>query len=262
MGQPTEPLKLDRAWTAADLIGETFRLISRHAVLFMTMTAVVVFPYVIVTDVLTGDTSGDDLTGRVVAGGAVTLLLGSLVVPAYVTALHVVAVLRLAEGERPTVSEALRAAARRALPALGATALYLLAVIGGLILLIVPGVILGVRLYFSAQAAVVDNLGPADALRRSNELVKGRWWQTLGRLLLSGIVFSLIGIPFGIAFATLDFGVVYVLADAVGQTIVLSLTALFGTLVFMDYRLDALPAEPEPTYGGFDPPRPAGPRMA
>jgi hypothetical protein len=51
-------------------------------------------------------------------------------------------------------------------------------------LAVVPGIWLAVRGYFAAQAAVVDGLGPVEALQRSAEVVKSRWWRTLGVLLV------------------------------------------------------------------------------
>ena len=74
------------------------------------------------------------------------------------TALQVVAVHALAEGEEPTVGAALRRAAPRLPAAAGAVVLYSLGVALGLVALIVPGIWLSVRWYFAAQAAVVDGL--------------------------------------------------------------------------------------------------------
>ena len=71
--------------------------------------------------------------------------------------------------------------------------LYSLGVALGLVALIVPGVWLSVRWYFAAQAAVVDGLGPADALRRSAEVVETRWWRTFGVLLAFGLLVGIFG---------------------------------------------------------------------
>jgi hypothetical protein len=265
MATPIQPVLLERNWTVGDLLAETFRLFARHAVLFCSITAVVVMPYVVAVDAVWGEKAAKNgYEDSSAAGIAVPLLLSTLIVPSFVTALHVVALLRMSEGERPSPAEALRMAMPRVLPAMGATALYFVAIVLGTVLLIVPGIFLSIRLFFGAQAAVVDGLAPMDALRRSNELVRGHWWQTLGRLLLSGIVFGIVSIPLALTYEFIDFGVVYVLLDAAVQTVVLSLGAIFGTLMFMDYHGVPKPpqSEPEPTYGGFDPPRPAGPRMA
>ena len=255
----------DRHWTVGSLLGETFRLFWRHAPLFLTITAVVVVPLVVAMEAASDAVRPGPGTpiGRVGAGvylvGTLNLLLWVTVAPALVTALHVVALLRIAAGERPGILEALRLAARRALPALGATFLYMVAILAGLVFLIVPGIWLSVKLYFGAQAAVVDERAPFGALERSAELVDGRWWQTFGRLLLAGIVFALVGMPLDGATRLLDGGAIGLALTALAQLIVMSLTALFGTLVFMDYRRDDPRVSEQPAgRGGFAPPQPQG----
>lgn len=63
------------------------------------------------------------------------------------------------------------------LPLLGVSLLYTLAVAGGLILLIVPGLYLSVAMVFSTVLVVTTNMGPLEALKRSRQLVKGHWWR-------------------------------------------------------------------------------------
>lgn len=257
MGRPTEPVELDRNWDVGDLLGETFKLFWKHKLLFLAITAIIAVPYIVVVDLIWGEelaAGGRDINW---ASFIVPTILGATVVPALITALHVVSLLRIAEGERPSVGEAFGLASDRAGAAIGTTVLYTLAVAVGLVLLIVPGIWLAVRLYLGAQVAVVDKLGPVDALRRSFELTRDRWWQTFGRMLLAGIVFGLVTAPLNIAVQLRDFDAVYVVLDVILQTIVLSLTALFGTLLFMDYHGHRhSPADRAVGYGGFEPPRP------
>lgn len=262
MGRQVQPVVLDRRWDVTSLLGETFRLFWRHKGLFLAITAVIAVPYIVAIDLIWGEQLASEEPGFAWESFVIPMLLGATVIPALITALHVVSLLRIADGERPSVGEAFGLAADRVAPAIGATVLYMLAVAAGLILLVIPGIWLAVRLYFGAQAAVVDGLAPVDALKRSFELVRNRWWVTLGRFLLAAIVFGLCMAPLSIPLQFLDFGVAYVVLDVVVNTIGLSLSALFGTLVFMDYhghRAEGA-AQPEPAaYGGFAPPRPPGP---
>ena len=166
-------LELDRPRTLGELIGLAFELFGRHLATFLSLTLIVVAPVVILVDGVWGGFLADG--GRAdpsrAASGA-SLALGTVVIPPLVTALQVVVVQALARGEEPTVGAALRLAAPRLPAAVGAVLLYSLGVALGLVALIVPGVWLSVRWYFAAQAAVVDGLGPADALRRSAEVVE------------------------------------------------------------------------------------------
>ncbi len=68
--------------------------------------------------------------------------------------------------------------------------LQLLTILGGGILLILPGIFLGVALSFSQMFVVDRGLRGTKALVASYELVKGRWWATLWRELAMGFVFG------------------------------------------------------------------------
>ena len=72
---------------------------------------------------------------------------------------------------------------------------YLVAVAVGLpaiaFLIIVPILILGFYLLFAMATAAMTPLAGTDAIRYSYNLVKNRWWRTLGRLLVMGIVIGL-----------------------------------------------------------------------
>lgn len=63
-----------------------------------------------------------------------------------------------------------------------------LAIIFGLLLLIVPGVFLLVRFCFAESVAVVEHTSGTDALARSFEITKGRFWQTLGFCLVVALL--------------------------------------------------------------------------
>jgi hypothetical protein len=114
--------------------------------------------------------------------------------------------------------------------------LYVLAVAVGLVALIVPGVWLSVRWYFAAQATVVDGLSPVAALRRSAEVVETRWWRTLGAVLAFTLLVGVLGAVAGAVLGTIDDGVIYISAEVLLQAVLLSLTAIFGTLLFFDSR--------------------------
>jgi hypothetical protein len=182
------------------------------------------------------------------------------VIPPLVTVLLVVAVQTLARGQEPTVGGTLRAAAPRLPAAVGAVALYSLAVAGGLIAFIVPGVWLGVRWYFAAQAAVVDALGPVDALRRSAEIVATRWWRTFGVLLAFTLVVSILGAVILGILGEIENGALFTAGYVLLQAALLSLSAIFGTLLFFDSRArTSLPWQGAPRVDPITPERPTQP---
>lgn len=81
------------------------------------------------------------------------------------------------------------------------TWLYLLGglvVGGGLLLLIVPGIIVAISIYFSQYAYAKEGVRGLAALLRSRHLVRGNWWPVFTRLFLVGLLFFAALMIFGI----------------------------------------------------------------
>lgn len=93
--------------------------------------------------------------------------------------------------------------------------------VGGLLLLIIPGVLFTVWFGFSKFIFVEKNTGITDSLRQSKNLVKGSFWKVLGRLAL----FILFTFAVQTAFAFIPYGV--------GAVVV----QLFGGLILLPYYL-------------------------
>jgi hypothetical protein len=110
-----------------------------------------------------------------------------------------------------------------------------LAIIGGLILFIIPGIYIGIRLCVSIEALVVEGRRGTEAMGRSWGLVGGHWWHAFGAVvvggLLTGIVNAVITAPFG------DTGwFVQAVAAAVATVVTLPYSALVGVLLYLDLR--------------------------
>lgn len=59
-----------------------------------------------------------------------------------------------------------------------------LAILGGFVLLVIPGIMVFVWLYFAPMLAVLEDARGTDALRKSREYVRGRWWPVFWRILV------------------------------------------------------------------------------
>ncbi len=70
--------------------------------------------------------------------------------------------------------------------------LQLAVIIGGFLLLIVPGIYLALALSFSQVMLIDGDQRGFAALAASRALVKGRWWATFWRLLAGNVVFGLV----------------------------------------------------------------------
>lgn len=105
--------------------------------------------------------------------------------------------LRIYDGESPKFTEIFQEY-RTFWKYLGVCILSVLAFVGGLLLLIVPGIIWAVRFSFSSFIVVDTKIGPVAAMKESYAITKGKFWELLFFWLSIGI-FNLLGlILFGI----------------------------------------------------------------
>ena len=104
---------------------------------------------------------------------------------------------------RISFGEAMSAAWKKLAKIMLIVVLTFLAGAVGTILLIIPGIIVGIWLSQATFLGVDRDLGVKEALIKSKELVKGRFWAVLGRLIVFGL-FTLVCeigltlIPYGI----------------------------------------------------------------
>jgi hypothetical protein len=107
----------------------------------------------------------------------------------------------------------------------------------GFVLLVVPGIIVGVLLAVSVPALVVEGRRGRDALSRSWNLVQGRWLHSFGTILgtwlLLGLTVNLVTTAVG------GFGhgwLAQTVAQALSITLTMPFAALVGVLLFLDLR--------------------------
>jgi len=239
----TPPTALDLTCTRSlgELLGACFGLYRSYFSTFAAIALVVVVPVeLIVSGVGVGQLwSAYDPEPRLAIGVAQFLALTFVSTP-LVTAMHITAVIEIGAGRSPSARESLHAGLDVFAPLLGAVLLMWLGLVAGFLLLIVPGVYLIVRWYFTPQAVVADGRRGRGALARSGELVAGSWWRVFG----IGIVFSLIMAPpvliaqllVAAAAEGADSGTVLLAGTALTDALAISVGALFGTLLYFDLR--------------------------
>ncbi|HHJ15691.1 MAG TPA: hypothetical protein ENJ80_03240 [Gammaproteobacteria bacterium] len=86
---------------------------------------------------------------------------------------------------------------KKLLPVLAGVILYMLAVMLGSILLLIPGIILMISLFFYSMLIVVDNRGIIDSLKTSHHLVWGNWWRTMTVFMVPAALMMVIYIALG-----------------------------------------------------------------
>jgi len=140
------------------------------------------------------------------------------------------------------IKEEILGAKKLLLPAIGAYILTGLATIGGLFLLVIPGIIFMVWFIFAGHAVAIDGKKAMDAMKFSKKILNGNWWAVFGRFLVIAIIVGLIvGIaqgllaaPFSAASSTVDLYATTLIGGALGI-----LTAPFATGAMTILYLDA-----------------------
>jgi hypothetical protein len=246
-GRPVR-LDLSRPRAYGELFQTSLRIFGRHADVLLTLALVLVAPVSLVVDGIWGGalSSGVDAKPSL-ASQAVSAAASVFLILPLVTASNALVVRDLGAGTAPRgVGRALQGGARVFPRVLGAVVLYAIAVLAGCVLLLIPGIWLAIRCYFAIQAATLEGDQPGAAMRHSADLVQGHWWRTFGYLLATGLLLGVAGSFATTAFAASGSGALFVAGTAVVESIVVSLTAIFATLLYYDLRARRGRAAPAP----------------
>jgi len=147
--------------------------------------------------------------------------------------------------EQPDWRESLRFARSRLGALLWLSFLLAILLLPAFLACIVPGIYLYVAWAVAAPVLLVEDVRGWDALKRSRELVKGRFWPTAGVLVLVAILTAIVqaiflGVLTGLVSVTGN-EVARELANAVGQTVSSALTtplsAAVLTVLYFDLRV-------------------------
>jgi hypothetical protein len=243
IGQPGGTA-LPRPLGIGEILSTALQLYRRHWRTLLAIAAVVVVP-VTLLQYLVGDlvrSQGETTRNGVVetAGWSVGIAglvaaLAGILMYLVLTGAITRAVAAEVAGQDPSVEQSYRFGFDRLGSVLLVSVLVGLAIVGGLILFIIPGIYIGFRLCVSIEALVVEGRRGTEAMGRSWGLVGGHWWHVFGTVvvggLLTGVVNAVITAPFG------DTGwFVQAVAAAVATVVTLPYSALVGVLLYLDLR--------------------------
>lgn len=113
--------------------------------------------------------------------GAITLIILSLIIVPATNILYVAS----AQNQKRKLGEFLQAARPFIVRNIVLTILFVLAVLGGLILFVIPGLVFIAWFSMSGYAMVTEDLGAVASMKRSKELVRGRVLETWGLMSLA-----------------------------------------------------------------------------
>lgn len=229
--------------TIGEILSAAFNLYKANAASLILIVAIVVVPLTFISSlfsgvVFRGTTNAQDVVidrsfGLVVAGALITALI-SVIISAMLQAAILRAAALATIGDPVDPQESYRFGFKRLGSVILVSVLVGLAVIGGLILLVIPGLIFLVFLSVSVPVLIVENRRGTAALSRSWALVKGHFWHAAGVIivagLITGIVSGIIGSIGG------NVWLVRWIFSAIGTIITAPFTALVSVLLYLDLR--------------------------
>jgi hypothetical protein len=201
------------------------------------------------------------INGLVLAsGGGLAFLISaaiSLIATYWYQGMIVEAVRDILDGRRDqTVGGLFRSASPFIAPLLGAGLLAGIGIAIGLILLIVPGLFLITIWAVIVPVIVIERAGVIEAFGRSRELVRGNGWRVFGVIVVLFLLQVIVG---GLLNAlggglTDDSFAGYAVADLIARVLIVPLSAIAATIMFVELRrLKGAPLAEE-TAGAAAPP--------
>lgn len=141
--------------------------------------------------------SGLALVSMLVALSSLLLMI----VAVFFQLAYVISVLFLVKERQNPIeaSAALKYGLRKVAPYVWISFLAGLAVFGGLILFIIPGIIFSIWFSVAVYVLIDEDKRGREALKRSKELVKGNWWGVFWRLFVIGFLSGLVSFPLSLA---------------------------------------------------------------
>lgn len=234
-----------------DILSAAFDLYKRYWQTFIQIVAIVVVPLTLIQYFLSDQLSDeanvvvDQTTGQVTItnpnsfwsatiGSLVVALIGVLIMQVLTGAISRAAAGSLI-GETPTPSDAFRYGFHRLGSIILIGLLVALIVTGGLILLIIPGIIFGVKVSVSIPALIVENRRGTDAIGRSWNLTTGHFWHVLGTWFVAYIIAFIVT-----AILTAlggDNWLVRGILASIASVITTPFVALVTVLIYLDLRV-------------------------
>lgn len=190
---------MDASRPFSRLLKDSFGLVRADLGLYAALVALSCAPAAVMTLFIPASRSREALEAAFESGDAATILLVSLgglvtrLIDSFVGVTAVLAAHHRDQGGAPTLADSLRAAAARYWDYL-VTGLRALAwIVGGLFLLIIPGLWLALRYSLIPYVVLLEGRTGADALNRSSEIFMSRPWRIVGFLLAAALVIVLCG---------------------------------------------------------------------
>lgn len=177
------------------VLNNTFGVISRNPVVFLGLSALIVGIPNALLQFIQGDPAaiaGAFASPAVIISsfiGFFVLIFFSVVLQATL----IVATVKDLGGEQINLGDCVKMALSKFLPLIGLGILMSLGIMGGLILLVVPGIILLLMWMVSTPVLMTENLGVIESMKRSSQLTSGSKWLLFLMMIIYVVIAAVIG---------------------------------------------------------------------
>jgi hypothetical protein len=220
-----------REMAFGEILDTGFRLLRDHFVLLFTISAALNIPLALFGDLL--EAAAGQSVGFAVGVGAVTFLLFLTIGP-IIGAASTHAIGELYLGREATLGESFGKGVEILIPLIGTSILSSIAVMGGLVLLIVPGVWVALGIIVLSQVMVLEGVFGMAALTRCFELMKGQRLRAFGILFVVVLIQAVIGA--GVGFVAGVIPILGSLASGVVAAVGGAYTAAVSVVLYFDIR--------------------------
>lgn len=208
-----------------EVFSRAFALLFGDFTKFYLVAAVFLSPYLLLSLFGTGSVGTRGASGAAVVGGLLGILWAGLSILGQAAMLY--GAIQKMRGQEFSIDGSVRRGLARFFPLLGMMICLGIGVSVGFLLLIIPGVILGIMWYVAAPVCVAERLGPIASLSRSAYLTKGNRWRVFGIAVLVGIVTSIAQALIQLALIAVGGATV----GAIGVFLWMSLVQAFNSIV-------------------------------
>jgi hypothetical protein len=229
--------------TLGEILSGAFNIYKANASKLLLIVAVVVVPLSFISAlfsgvVFRGTTNAQDVVidrsfGLFLAGALVTTVI-SVIISAMLQAAILRAAAQATIGDPVDPEESYRFGFKRFGSVILVSLLVGLAVAGGFILLVIPGIIFFIFFSVSVPVLIVENRRGRAAMSRSWNLVKGHFWHAFGVFVVAAIIVGIISGVIGAIGGSAWF--VRWIFTAIGTIITAPFSALVSVLLYLDLR--------------------------
>jgi hypothetical protein len=178
---------MNEQFGVGSVLSTAFRVYFRNIIAFTLITALLYIPVILFTTwFLSRSADSFDMASLAKFGLGMAGL--NMVLNSFVSATLTYGVVKELQGQRASIGQCIVVGFKRMLPVFGVAIVSALALIGGFILLVIPGFIVMCMLYVATPASVIEAPGVFGALRRSRDLTAGHKGSIFGLVFLLGLI--------------------------------------------------------------------------